>query len=152
MSLATQRAALQALLGSVPDIGVVHDCERFAPDWKTYLDRFKSATLGRIQGWTITRESTPESWLTNAQTDRQHQWVLRGIRAIQDSARSEPVFQDLVEAVCRVLRNDPTLQGTAEGDSGPPQVRVFEPRLFGDVLCHYVEITFVGKETMEVGA
>lgn len=148
MSLATQRSAILSILQGVTDIGVVHDYERWLNDWNRYLETF-STTIGgikRIQGWTITRESTGETPFVQSQNQRGHIWVIRGYRGLDDTAGSETSFQDLCESVCSELRRRPTLNGTAERDSGPPQVRVVEHRLFGGVTCHHVEITFRAYE------
>lgn len=149
MSLAAQRAALQAMLEGIADIGVVHGYERWAVSEQRFRELFLDGARNRICGWTITREATPEAYYTSGQSERQHVHVLRGVRSLDDGAQSETEFQDLLEAICAALRNDPTLAGTAEGDSGPPQVRIVEPRLFHGTLCHYAEITFVGREIME---
>lgn len=151
MSLATQRSAMLSILQGVTDIGVVHDYERWSNDWNRYLETF-STTIGgikRIQGWTITRESTGETPFVQSQNQRGHIWVIRGYRGLDDTAGSEKSFQDLSESVCSELRRRPTLNGTAERDSGPPQVRVVEHRLFGGVACHYAEITFRAYELQD---
>lgn len=149
MSLSTQRTALKAILDGVPGIGVVHDYERWAAQWAEFLARFQDSATQTIRGCTITREATAEVWLTNTQVERRHTWIIRLYVGLDDTAASEKTAQGLVEAICDALRLDPALGGSAEGDSPPPQVRAFEPRLFGRVLCHVAEIAVAGKEVVE---
>ncbi len=150
MSLAAQRAAIVAILEGVPGIGVVHDYQRWAAQWADFLALFQDPTTQTVRGCTITREATAETWLTNAQVERRHTWVLTLMMALNDEAASEKTAQDLAEAVCDALRLDPALGGSAQGDSGPPQVRTFAPRLFGSVLCHVAEIAMITKEVVDV--
>ena len=149
MSLTLQRAQIVRMLQSVSGIGMVHDRERWATDWSKFLAVFTDPVSHKILGWTITREATPSTWYTSGQAEDSHLWVVRGYAGLSDADDSESAFQDLVETVRATLRHDPTLGGTAEGISGPPAVRLFQPRLFGGVLCHYVEITFIAKEVVD---
>lgn len=151
MSLAAQRAALLSILSGIAGIGVVHDYERWSVDLDKYLAQFRVTINGntRVQGWTITREATEEIPYVQAQNLRRHTWAIRGYRGLDDTVASEKAFQDLIEGVCDELRRRPTLNGTAERDSGPPQVRTVEHRLFGGVTCHYVEIVFRANELFD---
>ena len=148
MSLADIREQIKVVLSGVPGIGVVHDYDRLATDWNTFLNFYKDVD-GRINGWTITRDATPERWLTNIDYERVFELAIRGYYGLQDSAASEIAFQDLVEGVCDKFRGNDTLNGTCEttcpefggmaGRSGI-QVVIVEPRFFGGVLCHYCEL------------
>lgn len=153
MALSDIRARLKQILEGIAGIGLVYDYERWAADWKTLLDTYKDPASGTLRAWTITREAAPEEvWTTgglSGQNLRTHTMVIRGYRALDDSAASEKGLQDTVEAVCVELRKDPSLTalGTSVlGTSGPPQVRTVGHVLLGDVLCHYVEIAYPAVE------
>ena len=148
MILADIREQTKTILSGVSGIGVVHDYDRLAVDVAT-LKKFFQDSEGRINGWTIAREATPERWLTNIDYERVFEMTIRGYYGLQDAAASEIVFQDLIEAICDKFRGNDTLNGTCEticpefgnmvGKSGL-QVAVVEPRMFGSILCHYVEL------------
>lgn len=150
MSLSIIRTEIKGIMDGVTDIGVVHDYERLATDWIKFLSFYKPAGKNYIRGWSITRQKSPEKG--NGEDDtaahqyrRMHNMVIRGYYGLKDSDASEKVFQDLVETVCDTFRGKPTLNGKAD-DSSPPQVDIFETRMFGTVLCHYVEIRIVVEE------
>ena len=148
MNLPAIREQIKVILAGVAGIGVIHDYERWATDWNKFLDHYKDAG-GRINGWTITRDATPERWLTNIDYERVFEMVIRGYYGLQDAAASEILFQDLIESICDEFRGNDTLNGTCEttcpefggmtGKSGI-QVIIVEPRMFGGVLCHYCEL------------
>lgn len=145
MGLAEIRAELKAIIAGVIGIGPVHDYERWSADWNSYLSFFKLPGQENINGWTITRVSTSEEAHAQNQDWRRHKFLLKGYYSQKDSAGSEKVFQDLIEAVCHRLRINPQLDGAA-AQSDPPQVETVETRFFGDILCHYAEISIVVQE------
>lgn len=153
MALSDIRSALKQILEGISGIGLVHDYERWTPEWKGVLDLYKDPVSGTLRAWTMTREATPEELLTvggpSGQNLRNHAMVMRGYQALDDSAATEKTFQDTVEAICAELRKDPatTALGTSVlGTSGPPQVRTVGHVLLGDVLCHYAEISYTAAE------
>ncbi len=150
MSLATQRAAIKTILDGIAGIGVVHEYQRWAAHWTAFLSRFQDPATQTIRGCTVTRESTCEAWIAIGQVERRHTWVVTFYMGLDDAGASEIAAQGQVEVICDVLRLDPALRGSAENDSSPPQVRRFEPRLFGSVLCHVAEIVVIGKEVVDV--
>jgi len=58
MPLAEIRTQIKTILEGVSGIGIVHEYERWAADWKGFLDLFKDAN-GWINGWSITRRAIP---------------------------------------------------------------------------------------------
>lgn len=145
MSLANIRTQLKTILEGVSGIGVVHDYERWANDWATFISFFKPAAQSVINGWQITRRSTREEEHAATQTYRFHTMVIHGFYSLDDSAASEKTFQDLIETICTTIRQNATLNGAAY-HALPPQVAVVEQRKFGDVLCHYGEINVLVEE------
>jgi len=146
MNEAAQRAAIKTILEGVTDVGNVHDYERWAPDWSSYLDLFKTTIGGtdQIRGWTITNERMPSRQVHDSGHRRDYVWVLRGVMGLDDSAATEKTFRALAEDVIEEFEVDRTLSGVitngAFAADGWPSLAVFEPRLFGTVLCHYAEI------------
>lgn len=146
MALVDIRTAIRTAMLTVANVGPVTAYEPFVRRQEDFKTFFKDGALAYIQGWTITREASPERMRDAAHTnERTHVMVIRGYRAIDQDAvnPSEPAFQDLIEAVCNTLRakeND-QLDGTCL-TCGPPSVRIFDPRAFGEFHVHYVEIAY----------
>lgn len=145
MSLSGVRDALKTLVEGVTGIGVVHDYERHAKDWATYLGFYKKAGTSVINGWQITRRATREEEHAAQQTYRFHTFIINGFYSLDDSAASEKTFQDLVESICTAVREDADLGGAAFHVT-PPTVTVVEQRMFGDVLVHFCEINVQAEE------
>lgn len=140
--------AIKALLETVSGIGIVHKSQRLTTDWTSFVKQFVDDD-GFINGWTISRRTSPETYKTNTQAERKYTFVIRGFRGVQDAAEphSELVFQELVEAVCDVFRADYDL-GEACEFHGPLQVNVVDYRMFGGVLCHYAEAELTAQELL----
>ena len=134
MSEATMRALVYGLVAGVSNVGQVHDYERWANDWTTYLDRFKTTISGSdvVRGWTI----TCAGW-TQDHGVRSYIYKVRGYFGLDDSAASEKTAIGIVEDVCEALNTSSDFD-----DVEAAELSIFEPRLFGSVLCHYAEITF----------
>ncbi|OPX19129.1 MAG: hypothetical protein BZ151_10895 [Desulfobacca sp. 4484_104] len=143
MSYSTIRDYIETQLNTIAGIGVVHDYERWASNWKDLLRLYQSSS--KLNGWSITRRSTSEEWEARPVVRRRHVFEITGIYSLDDSAGSEKTFQDLVEAVCAKFRHDPNLGGNCLL-SGPPQVENVEARMFGSVLCHVAEISLLVEE------
>lgn len=140
MSLKDVREKIKSILETVPGIGLVHDYERLASDWPSFLSFFKPDGTDLVNGWTITRTASSETPQAGGQHVRQHKMLIKGYYSQKDKAGSEKAFQDLLEAVCDRLRSQ------AGSAFGPPQVEVVELRLFGEVLCHYGEVSLLATE------
>jgi len=145
MSLSSIRVALKTLVEGVSGMGIVHDYERHAKDWATYLSFYKKPGTSVINGWQIIRRSTREEEHAATQTYRFHTFVINGFYSLDDSVASEKTFQDLIESICTVVRQDADLGG-AVFHVTPPTVVVVEQRTFGDVLCHYCELNLQIEE------
>lgn len=154
MSLATERAALVAVLSSVPGIGVVHGYERYAADLATLRTHYTTEIDGQrqLRGWFVQRvKTTEERSARKAYFDRTA-WMLRGYMGLDDAAQSELVFDGLIEAVRDALRADLTLGGTVmlpdKDDTAGPTVDA-GPVLFAGVLCHSATITVINKRFIQ---
>jgi hypothetical protein len=134
MSETATRALVYAVVNGVSNVGQVHDYERWANDWTTFLDRFKAtiSSVSVIRGWTI----TCAGW-TQDHAMRVYTYKVRGYFGLDDSAASEKAAMLIVDAVCQALDISDDFD---EGEMA--ELTAFEPRMFGTTLCHYAEITF----------
>lgn len=136
------RAALVALLESVPDIGQVHAYERFSGTEKGFLALY--AANARVRGWRVSRVSVRRQALASGRVLVTERWAIVGLLSLVDAEQSEIVAGDLADAVIAAERADPTLGGAArgtpvDGTSGM-QLLALEPVMFAGVLCHRVTL------------
>lgn len=150
MSLSTIRTEVAAVLATVSGIGQVHADEPYAAHAKEFRTLFGvgKGNAQRLHGWTITRESTQEQYLTNIEVLRTHRLILRGRYGVDTPSSSEATFQDVIEAICTTFRPLHDLSGIAEFKQ-PIQVELVEHRLFGDILCHYAELSTLVQERIQ---
>lgn len=151
MSEATVRGYLKDVLDGVADIGIVHDYERWANNQTAFLDLFKTiiGLNNVIRGWTISCAAASQEWLNEPEFDgqgqiiRTYRYVIRGFLGLDDAAESEKTAWALAETIMQTLDSDAVLHGESQvwTVTPPAQLTLFEPRLFGGVLCHYIEIT-----------
>ena len=156
MSLSAIRTQIKTTLEGVSGIGTVHEYERWANDWKGFLELFKTSA-NVINGWMITRRKTPERWRTAEEYERVFEFAILGVYGLKDDDATEKTFQDLIEAICAAFRQDPDLGGACEtthpefgslaGRSGV-QVEVVENRVLGSVLCHFCVLR-IGAQVFE---
>ena len=151
MSVAQIRTAIRGSMQKVANIGIVTDFEPVVQreeDLRTY---FYDRALGYLLGWSISREATSGADATNMSDFEAHTFVLRGYRAVDNAGGSERAMQDLAEAIRGVLRAEEAggWNGLVQF-VGHPAVRLFEARVFGDVLVHYCELTVVITEHISV--
>jgi len=155
MSLADIREQITEILSSVNGVDVVHQYQRWSSDWKKFLDLFRDAN-GTINGWIITRNATPEKWLTNVKYLRVYEFTINGIYGLKDDIETELAFQALIEDICDAFRGNDTLNDTCEtiapelgslaGHAGI-QVAAVENRMFGGVLCHFCDLKLGAQVT-----
>ncbi len=143
MSESTLRAELKTLMEGITGVGMVHDYDRWTKDWKDFVALFKKPGTKNILGWEITRSGFTIERMTANKFKMFHQFVLRGYYSINDKAKSEKAFNVVVgDVVIAILSQGLT---SAEGEVIPKSGKL-EPRTFGGVLCHYVEIQVPVKE------
>lgn len=140
MSESTVRTGVYTILNAVADVGKVYDYERWAKDWGTFINLFKTTIGGKaqIRGWEIGRTSAPE----DATSVKAHKYSIKGYMGIDDSAASEKTFNAVIEAIVAAFRANKMLSGAALGHDFI-QVDLIEPRMFANVLCHYAELSLV---------
>ncbi len=131
------RARIKTDLLTVSGIGQVHDYERFAADPTSFASFFVSA--GLVNGWTVV-VGMDSHWSSGHEVDRFYRVTIRGYRVLNDAAASAKTFDEEIDGVMTALENDWHLNHLVENledgiEAGDP-----EHRLFGEVLCHYIEI------------
>jgi hypothetical protein len=141
--LATIRAAIAAMHRAIPNVGVVHDYERFtraSEDKFRELYVFKAAGVAQqVRGWWWRRTGTEERTISTGTVVNVHTWECRGYMALNDAEASEKAFDELIEDFRAAVRADPSIAGTCEPDpNGPDGVQVLDagPVSFCGVLCH----------------
>lgn len=152
MGEATIRTAIYNILNGVTDIGKVYDYERWAADWTTFINLFKTTIGGvdQIRGWEIGRRSAPEKLFTMGLNLRDHVYVLRGYMGVNDSNATEKTFNNLIESIADAFRSNDRLNDAAESHD-LIQADIIEFRVFGGVLCHYAELSLITHEEKEGG-
>jgi hypothetical protein len=151
MSEANIRTQIYTILGAVTDIGKVYDYERWAADWPTFINLFKTTigTVDQIRGWEIGRRSVKEQRITlgiaSSGNEKAHGFLIRGYMRVNDAEASEKIFNALIESIATAFRANRKLNDTAK-DHDFIQAEIIEFRLFGGVLCHYAELSLTVYE------
>jgi hypothetical protein len=150
MTVAAIRTAIKTLMLTVPDIGVVHEYERYTTDMAGVRALYVSVPHNQLRGWFVRRQSTKEVGRIQNRSVEIIRWQIRGFMALDDSAQSELVMDGLVESLRDVFRVNETLSGTVDqcavpqpgGGSGEAglQVEDFGPVMFASVLCHHARL------------
>jgi hypothetical protein len=144
MGVAAIRAQIATIMRSDAEIEIVHEYDRFSKDWPKFLALFADAA-GKIHGYSITRRATPSRRDNVPTIQRAHQFLIRGYMGLNDAEATELAFQDEIEAIQTAFDSNNTLNGTVL-DADPLQVKIVENRVFGNVLCHYAELTIEARE------
>lgn len=151
MSEATARTAVYNAVNGVTNKGVVYDYERWTSEWGAFLSLFRVtvASVQQIRGWEVCyRGFAAEPPRTfSKHRERAHRFQVRGYMGIDDSAGTEKTFAALAEAVANAIDTNATLHNFLHVSDA--EIAAFEPRLFGDVLCHYAEINVTVSEVYD---
>lgn len=150
MSVADIREAIRARLAAIPDIGVVHNRERYAVAQDKLKQLYWLSRPGQIRGWYIRRVSTAETGQLRTDTVEHIRWRLVGVMTFDDATSSELTFDALIEAVRDAFRVDDTLGGTVAqcsvpvdgGGAGESAIQLTDcgPAMFAGVLCHVARL------------
>jgi len=144
--LAVIRTAVAQVLASVPQIGKVHEYERYLREQGKFSALYLYDLPGgkkQLRGWWLRRSATEERSINIARTINVDTWTVRGYMALDDDEASELVFDELIESFRDAVRVDPTFGGVcvegplADGDNTDGvQVTDVGPVTFCGVLCH----------------
>ena len=141
--------AVKARVDTVTNVGTSHAYQRYNANWSDHLDQFK-ATIGgvvQIRGWIVTMEAAMPIQGTVERSRygairRTYNVLVVGLLGLSDSATTEATFLNLMEAVMDALdgRTDLGLTAVEDYGVGPANLKVYDIRQFGSVICHYCEI------------
>jgi len=138
-------AAIRERVESVPDVGMVHAYQRFSQQMPDYLDHFMVTVDGvdQIRGWVVTLAAdapiSAELVLPD-KLQRTYQFEIYGVMGLSDETETEVQFLDLVEAIMDAVEGRADLGTVGTYNVEPISMRVYQIRMFGNVLCHYCEI------------
>lgn len=153
----THRDALRTLIAAVPSVGVVHAYEPYAKTQAEFQAAYLWTAPGgaqQLRGWHIRRTATRERELGVGRTLNAHTWRVRGFMALDQGGATEPVFDELVEAIRRAYRLNPTLSGVAQlspADGAGIDVTASEPVFFAGVLCHSATLQLTTHAYLDSG-
>lgn len=147
------RAAIVAELQAVPDMGPVHNRERYqgSGDW---VKAFYTSSIGgaqRVRGWYVHRLSTARSRIGSGRADVTHTWLVRGFCALEDATQTEIDFDALIEAATDRFWGNQNLginglSTAVDGEAGL-QLQDSGPVLLGNVLCHSARLILRTRHT-----
>lgn len=147
MALSDIREQIKTIISAVPGIGVVHDYERMAADFNKFISLYQDAD-GRINGCAFAKEKRLKGFSPGGIPELAYSFKFVRIMGLQDAEATGITFDDHLEALGDAFDNYETLNGTCltiNPDWGPLQnsrglqIEIIEPRMFGNVLCHYAE-------------
>lgn len=141
--VAAHRAAIVALLRSLPDMGCVHERERFAANEAAFRALYLYTPAGGapvLRGWWLRRAASATRRVNSARTLDTHTWEIRAFAAFDDAAASEIAFDARIDAAREAVRADPTLAGACDlgplDEDGGLELLQSGPVRFAGVLCH----------------
>jgi hypothetical protein len=138
--LSSIRAALAAVLASVPGIGVVHDRERYGKQAAALAGLYVPEGQDKIAGWFIRRVGTRRQRPDLGGPVVTIEWRLTGYASFIDADASEHMFDALIEGIAAAFEADPSLGlpdvDTAIEDAAGIQVIDSGPITFCGHLCH----------------
>ena len=144
MSLAIVSAEVGSILAATVNVGdKIYNYDLYADNWDEYLNLLKVGNI--IKAWMYYRIRTPEETNTARTNHRSHEYQFRGVYSMAGDGSTMPAFQELLEHIATALRTKPELNGKALTNS-TLQIELVENRQFGEVLCHYSEMSLIVDE------
>jgi len=146
-SYATISAQIKVILLTASNVGLkVYEYDRLESDEAGFKSAFLDTTSGYIRAWTITRTAVVEINEASRRNKVISTWTIRGYHSFQEKGDNlESTFQLLIDNIRGKFRENPSVNSTVE-TSDPLQVSPIEPRLWGEVLCHYTEMRLTTYE------
>jgi hypothetical protein len=148
------RAAIITAITAVPEIGRVHDRERYAAQQNPMRELYLWTGPGgaEIRGWFVRRAQWRSISSALARRIVDTKWTIRGLLGIQDTTASELVMDSLCEAVRLALEADTSLGGLVDGFipalgagdfSGGVNLDETGPAMLANQwLCHSASLSF----------
>jgi len=150
------RAALVALLQTVPGTGVVHSYERFAKNPTTFQALYLQGQ--DIRGFYVRRQSYRELGFTSQKNRIRARWTIQGFASLVDADATELAFDRLLDDVAAAVRARPVLHddgGNAlchvvTDDGAGLQLDESGPVMFAGVLCHGARFSLTTEHLEEI--
>lgn len=150
------RAALVALLETVPGMGTLHNYERFASKPKDFQALYLQGQ--NIRGFYIRRQSYRETPYSTMKNRVRARWIIKGFASLVDADATELAFDDLLDAIAATLRATPILFDangnalchTVTDDSAGLQLEESGPVMFAGVLCHGATFSLTTEHLEEI--
>lgn len=156
MSEATVRAAIITAIEDVDDIGQVYDYTRWRIRLGDIVDLLTATIDGedKIRAWMVTCTGISQEKLVAEENHPlndviiwEYSYLIRGVMGLQDSEETEKDAILLAQNLMRALDKNNALQTFLFSERPElPQVATFDTRMFGQYLCHYIEIRWSLKE------
>lgn len=150
-TIAAIRAAIAAAIAAVPQIGVVHNRERYLAEPRKLAALYQWTAPGGekcLRGWFVAFRSISTAKRVGRKTETLT-WEVCGLIGFDDDRDSESVAVALAAAVKTALEADPTLGGVVsrlgepeEGDAGTVFIGEVVPVAFAGLVCHRARLTF----------
>jgi len=142
------RAAIGAMMKSVPGIGIVHPYERYAKNSEGFQSLYAWQPDGQavpeLRGWFIHRRATRDYVKTQSLNRVESDWLIKGYFGWVDARATVLIADTIIEALLRAFRRDPTLGGIVERPRASTEVPIgltlveSAPYMFGGLLAHGV--------------
>jgi hypothetical protein len=140
------RAAIVAVIASVPDIGQVHGWERYDADGDWMGAHYVSEIAGSplVRGWYVRRLQMQRQRHAGLRKKVLTTWLIRGFHGVADANQSELGFDDLIDQLIAAFDANQTLGlagvMTADEELAGLQLQDSTPVLAGGVLCHQARL------------
>lgn len=126
------RTTIVAMLRAIPDIGIVHDHERYVSDLGKLRDLYAwqppdARSAKQVRGWFIRRVKKDESHLGNFKYDIENTWQIKGFMSLNEDMQSEIIFDGLIESISEVFRR-------------PSQLNMVQNQLKQGVVAHGITL------------
>jgi hypothetical protein len=151
MSYATVIAQIETILKSATGVisATVYTYQVLVRDQATYISKFKDTTNNVIHGYIITRNSFSETSEGAGKTmTRTSKWVIRGYYSIGSAGATEITFQGIVDNIATKFGENPRLNNTVLLTDNF-SLDNFDSGMWGDVLCHYAEMSLTTQEQID---
>jgi len=143
------RAKIVEMLRAIPDIGIVHERERYFSD----LDKIRAAytwqptTAGspkQVRGWFLRRVKMNPEHLGNFKYDLENTWEITGYVGWNEELNSEIVFDGLIEEIFQTFKKPIPLNLLGLTAFGIELVDSSTVNFTG-VVCHRATLQLVTK-------
>lgn len=138
------------LLSSAEGVGRVHPFQYATNDPKEFRSLFctlkEDGTPYKLNGWMISRRNFSDDHIGTNQADEvQHPFVIYGYYEYEPEIASEVTFNQIIERIRRIFRDDYRLGGLCELTT-PIQAETIDFVPYGGSLAHFCRLTISVQE------